>query len=580
MDNKSPSRSRPPSAPPKSTCKAHYWGVKHCPLHRVIPCPTPDGAFILFPKLPPELRHLIWRFAVPTTQRIVHVQQKLIDYDTDASSAEGTRPTRTWEDENGEKLSLDVGTDAYGTRHVQGQLERFGFTSPEPTPMLDSHERYTGYEYFRDHLDDKWLYSACHSDVENLAQACRDSREAVKARYELAFSNRFGPARTWFDFETDVLYLGCEDFYFHTSFNRYIRSPFNMSIFDLRDLRRVKQLAVQYPRSYCMGRKRYLEEAVRYAGNLDHVYLVEGDSSEFDRSDLRLIQFDHAATRCQYTHMSWDDREKVAEYLFYSGLFDTTYDEWMESLETDLNEFYDECMDKGNGPFSVPNIELVSVVCREDYHHLSYWTQYIYDRQDLEKICADERRLEDDLMQQGLEEDPAMFKLRDGRAARHIQQMVDEATGVEDEVAAQIEAETSRKLAEDFRMIRQYEAELKHQENQATCHSQDYPSGNSENTVPSKKEKGTILGYFHYIGVPNFNIRKAEMLAAETVAAMNISWCEGEEELDPELVALADQREDEYEFALENEAMWGAEQMALAEQYEYEHGYEADIYPD
>jgi hypothetical protein len=340
---------------------------------------------------------MIWMHAVPTTQRIVHVQQKLIDYDTDGWFAEDTRPTRTWEDENGDILAIDVGTDEYGTNHWQGQLEEFGFTSSRPTPKLDYHELYTGYENFHDYLDDKWLYSACHSDVENLAQACTESRAAVNTRYELAFSNRFGPARIWFDFETDVLYLSCDKSFFLPGFVGVGESPFNLSIFDLRDLRRLKQLAVQYPRDYCRQGP-HLEEVVRYAKNLDHLYLVEGDSSELERSDLRLIQFDHAARGCQYMYDSWDNRQKVEKYLFDSSVYDTVYDTWMESVGTDLDEFYDECMDKGEEAFKVPTLELVSVVGSWDYHYLSYWTQYIQSRQSLNTICADERRLENALI--------------------------------------------------------------------------------------------------------------------------------------------------------------------------------------
>ena len=231
---------------------------------------------------------------MPTKERIVYVEQKWVPYDPWARNERGPRPRRIIEDENGAKIAVDVGLDDGDcARFKQCQLERFGFTSTHPTPILDYHELRTGPSNFHDYLDDRWLYSRCRADVENLAQTCRDSRAAVKERYELAFSNRFGPARIWFNFERDVLYLGCDSIFFKVQTPK-LQSPFNLSMFHMKDLHRLKRLAVQYPRNYCMETE-HLGRAVRSCANLDQLYLVEGDSSEFDRSDLYLIQLEYAA---------------------------------------------------------------------------------------------------------------------------------------------------------------------------------------------------------------------------------------------------------------------------------------------
>jgi len=564
---------------------------------------------MIFPKLPPELRRMIWRAALPRVSRIVHVQQKWIDYHTDEWFAGETRPTRTWEDENGDVLTLHVGIDAYGTNHKQGQLERFGFTSSTPTPMLDSHELYTG-EHFHDYLDDKWLYSTCHSSVETLAQTCSESRAAVKSRYELAFSNRFGPARIWFNFEADVLFLSCEKYFFRLGYLRHEPSPFNMPMFDLSDLRRVKQLAVQYPRMLCR-QTRSLEEAVRYAKNLDHLYLVEGDFSEFDRSNLTLIQFDHAARGCQYMYDSWDCRQKVEKYLNDSFCHDTLYDTWIESVETDLDEFFDECIGKGELEFQLPNLELVSVVGSREYHYLTYWTEYIQSRQYLNQICASERGLEDALIadeRKGLDVGHQLSELQNRRAARHIQQMVDEAEGFENSLANQAQAERTwwvEKMKEDFRIMSQYEAELEHEElsNPATDEfehemiccvekmEEDFrmlsqyeaeleqeemkfePASDEfrdeENTVP-EIEKKTVLDYFPY--VCELEPGEAQPIAGNAVA---LEAAETEDEREAKWKGLGE-IEEQQEIEEAYEAECEIEQMAIMEQ-EDEYIYEEEI---
>jgi len=523
---------------------------------------------------------MVWRFAVPTRERIVHVEQKWIHYDAWAPNARDLRPKRIMEDENGNKIALDVGVDD-DTRLKQGQLERFGFTSSQSTPILDDHELFTGPDYFHDYFHDRWLYSACHSDVENLAQTCSESRAAVEERYELTFSNRFGPARIWFNFETDILYLGCNRFFY--GHRPGLESPFNLSMFCLKDLHKLKQLAVQYPRYYCMENE-HLEEVVKCAANLDHLYLVEGDSSEFDRSDLEFIQFEYAATGRQYISRSWDDLERVEKYVEGLQTVEDVYDSWIENVEQNLAEFYDRCKDNGESSFSIPTLELVSVMSRKDYDVLSRlvleveetyemrqvirakarslqhktwanWEQYRID--ELHSGRASSRT--EEMLLEAWKSDPdfdahfAAWEKDNGIASSSLEEMLLEAWEFDREMSLDAQFTAWKKETEDSRMLSLYEAELEYEEQQGEFQGRSEEYWEAKERASQKAKMGSILGYFKYIG------------ESETAACWTSSM-------------IGSAAEDEK--AIRDEEEREAEQAALAEHLQYEHSYEPDLYPN
>lgn len=310
---------------------------------------------------------MIWQFALPTVQRVVHVEQRLVlrDMWNDTSPP----PKMEWEDENGNTLLLNMGIDV--NWRVQRQLEEFGFTSPLRKPILDSYDLLTEFEYFHACVNDRWLFSRSRTSVEILAQTCRESRGVVKDNYELAFSNRFGPARTWFKFSSDVLYITCESHFCSVFSGRHEKSLLDLSCFDTADLQKIRHLALQFPLNRRHHQDDYLTKVAQSCGSLENIYLVRGDSSKDDGSGLALIDIEHASAGEQYSSPHWSTR-RIEVYLRNQTEHKEQYTGLAVNEEDKMYIYKEDAEKNGEPTFEIPTVTFSSILSSDQCQKLAH----------------------------------------------------------------------------------------------------------------------------------------------------------------------------------------------------------------
>jgi hypothetical protein len=144
----------------------------------------PHPSFPQFTKLPKELRVMIWRAALPDP-RIVFLQPDLLSK---------YYCTRVWSDK---------AVDAYFSGPIKRIPTFFDFNVAK-----ESSNVFMGVDYGPKHQC-KGLRSRCPPPT--LLFACRESFEVASYHYKRAFGTEHAFPETWFDFERDTLYFGCDD---------------------------------------------------------------------------------------------------------------------------------------------------------------------------------------------------------------------------------------------------------------------------------------------------------------------------------------------------------------------------------
>ncbi|KAF4993602.1 hypothetical protein FGRMN_6320 [Fusarium graminum] len=149
--------------------------------------------FHLFPRVPRELRSMIYMLATPP--RVVHIQERTEDYDNFIASWNARRRlieidpalmhfARNW---NGHMPSLASNSGMSASAKLLSYIHR--------GPAVAWHFVRKGY-----------IYS--NAPIPPLLHTCRESRTELKqAGYELTFRTRSAEPRTWFNYTRDHLYL-------------------------------------------------------------------------------------------------------------------------------------------------------------------------------------------------------------------------------------------------------------------------------------------------------------------------------------------------------------------------------------
>ncbi|KAF4617080.1 hypothetical protein G7Y89_g15069 [Cudoniella acicularis] len=470
-------------------CGAHFWGhdcVKHHVCVRSDSEPQSDGAFSNFSKLPPELQAMIWAATLPS-YRLVYIDDK---FTTRNDFRRLGDMTMDWEDENGNVISLEIGFD--NSSFKQRQLERFGFTSSQRTPQLDNRRIVTGRGLLDCPMiaaDDCWLYSPCQSDVETLAKTNRAARSAVKRRYELSFGNRYGPARIWFDFDTDYLFLGCKQYYY--GLQSRAGPTLDLSLFNEKYLARVKNLAMQYPDL----ENNFLEETMRYFGKLNHLVLVLADSSEDNRGDLEFAPIEHSTIGIRYTNPRWTNA-RLRKFIGDLRRLGDKPGEWFEGVIRDLHDLEKESIKNGQ-PFTVPEVEAASVVSQKTYQTLTYWTKIFRRLERLKVLIAEHPKLQQPSVEEaqdtGETYESLVSKLQVDQDAVDTLEKIIEVEDFEEELANQARLDKELRHAEEMEKLAFYERQIESDEQEAYC---DWVHSKSFGKLRRKGEKKFTYSYF------------------------------------------------------------------------------------
>jgi hypothetical protein len=160
--------------------------------------------FEFFPKLPPELRRMIWKEALPGP-RLVFLERLFISVPVSH---------RVWS-------NVDVNDE---DNMFLREDRRYQLRSKSATPKTT---------YIR-------VKSQPSEQLRSLLQANLESRVLVKESYQLAFGREIYPPQTYFDFKQDTHLMYWDDFEdWHISDNRD-----NICVSIGQDIRKVDRLAV------------------------------------------------------------------------------------------------------------------------------------------------------------------------------------------------------------------------------------------------------------------------------------------------------------------------------------------------
>ncbi|PMD23037.1 hypothetical protein NA56DRAFT_644614 [Hyaloscypha hepaticicola] len=189
-----------------------------------------DQTFPLFPKLPKEIRLMIWELTLPGP-RIVHLQQRKLK-----------TTIGEWEDESGLSWPLFPGDGEQNSGHrkmYRGAMRsgiRCALGMPDPSRKSSMYREAS--------------FLGLHSQTpppETFA-VCQEAFE-LGAGYIKMFSTTCSVAETWFNPEIDTLYIRLDDFWVYDDliWRFDIFDPFPVT--DVENLGRVKKLALYWDMS-------------------------------------------------------------------------------------------------------------------------------------------------------------------------------------------------------------------------------------------------------------------------------------------------------------------------------------------
>jgi len=190
-----------------------------------------ERVFQLFPKLPIELRLVIWEQALPGP-RVVNLTRKKLK-----------KTVGDWERENGANRREDIFLAA-GMSSAEVFLDLHKIYNPNDegngktrlSPKDSNAVELAGFE--------------SNTEPPNILFACRESRDLALKHYQLAFSSFGSIPQTYFDFSLDTLYIRGENFLL----NDTVSNEPNVSILDgvrglwglkAMDLLQVRRLAIE-----------------------------------------------------------------------------------------------------------------------------------------------------------------------------------------------------------------------------------------------------------------------------------------------------------------------------------------------
>ncbi|KAF5548365.1 hypothetical protein FPHYL_9980 [Fusarium phyllophilum] len=253
--------------------------------------------FHYFSSLPLELRQEIYGLATrPRFVKILRFTEQ--DYDGFAEHVR-TTPNAIRLDESLKHFSFNWRSQI-PSRSKQSTLERFGFSS------TNSPYRPWDVSKFAPQISLDWLsenppyaWELCrkgqlfsNAPIPALLHTCRESRDHLINRgYQLAFRTRSHGPQTWFNFDTDVLFISRGD-YWDTKHRVLSGCAWDISQFHPIDMQKVKRLALDdstgslylsHP-SFSEGNYKFsdLSSVLRLFQHLEELLLVEWIDSYMD----------------------------------------------------------------------------------------------------------------------------------------------------------------------------------------------------------------------------------------------------------------------------------------------------------
>ncbi|KAI6093999.1 hypothetical protein F4821DRAFT_221895 [Hypoxylon rubiginosum] len=281
--------------------------------------------FHRFPLLPREIRNEIFLYA--TSPRIVHVQ--LVKTENDDNEQEEFEewlvnlvPAEAAQIKLHPSLAYFVhnwgpNVQSYRDRHSQQILESYGFTNSKPVQYLWENPQIS-INWLQGHptvayqlLRKNHLYST--APIPALLHTCGESREAlIRAGYQLAFGSRNHEPHTWFNYDSDVLYIGGDHRQLSGHGSLLSCSDWIVGEIDPESLQQVRKLALDDACYHLVNKswRREVLNAIRLLPRLEVLYMTEDKRlrDEWRSSSCLLFSTQDTDTTLQsgnYTREGW-----------------------------------------------------------------------------------------------------------------------------------------------------------------------------------------------------------------------------------------------------------------------------------
>ncbi|CZR63022.1 uncharacterized protein PAC_12919 [Phialocephala subalpina] len=322
------------------------------------------GEFVYFPRLPLEIRLMIWELALPGP-RVVSIKQKPLK-----------RTIGEWEDENNRtwpvldrELVPGQKEQEGGNRAVENiTTKRRAKREKKARQWVAVSSKLETVEYRKAPM----YGMACETPAPNILLACRESYAVVSKLYERCFSCPLSIPEAYFNFKLDTLYIQYDNMSWHYR-NNGVESDFldlwdGFSFGDFDNIGRVERLAVLV--SHRNGYPSFYEETaqkiLRVFPCLKNLYLVleATHNDNDDKAEPFLIESIDPKEGLAVWN-SHDPIRKISSWSHFKCEMPTIYPLDPEVLETSmkiLRKYQRKDMEKLKVVWNIPEFSGKSTV--------------------------------------------------------------------------------------------------------------------------------------------------------------------------------------------------------------------------
>jgi hypothetical protein len=317
----------------------------------------------------------------------------------DISSYEGYGDAQHIEVAWGRGFQSLVHTLGTGSDKTQQQLYRYGFKTSRPTPTI---RNCCWWDYDLEELRIRYCGT---SDTPAVLQVCKNSRQTAKrCGFALAFATRSSPARIWFNFDKDFLYLGNEDVW---SFNNQIHPE------ERKRIRRVVLDFFQDVEDSSILPIDVLGPLVQQFQDLEELIILLMDMGKnrlpaADTEDWMFVDLSEAEILGPINEFTPSDRSKLEPFVLHFNEYHFTRVPFFEDLEhkvvTRLTAYRKATLKNGEPGWKIPSVRFALVTSAAGYERLQDGRDWYWQDKEDREIEMQERDYDEGEEEEGEEE--------------------------------------------------------------------------------------------------------------------------------------------------------------------------------